>query len=394
MLEEAVILEGARTPFGNFAGSLKDISATDLGTIACKATLEKSGIEAETVEDLIFGNVLPSGKDSAYIARHIALDSGLKVETPALTVNRLCGSGMESIILAAQKIKLQENTLILSGGTESMSQVPYVLRGARNGYRYGNADLEDLLSQGLTDTYTGLAMGLTAENLAEKYSISREEQDEWAAISQERAEEATLEGRLGEEITPVEIRGKSIQLFDKDEFIRGKESIPRLGTLKPAFKKDGTVTAGNSSGINDGACALLISSQTYAEKNNLIPLAMIRGYGHSGCAPEIMGIGPVFAIPKALKQAGLTLSDMHLIEINEAFAAQFLAVKKELGLDESITNVNGGAIAIGHPLAASGARITLSLAYELRRRKLKYGLASLCIGGGQGIAIVLENPNL
>jgi acetyl-CoA C-acetyltransferase len=391
-MEKAVIIDGARTAFGSFGGTLKDIGATELGVIASKSALEKSNIKASEIEEIIFGNVVPSEKTSIYLARHIGLKSGLTVETPALTVNRLCGSGLESIILGAKKIYLNEANAILAGGTESMSQAPYVVRNARWGIKYGPTEFEDSLNQGLTDLYVDLPMGMTAENLAEQYKISRQEQDDWALISQERAERATLDGILKEEIVPITIPGKTPIVFDKDEFVRGKSVKDKLSGIKPAFKKDGTVTAGNASGLNDGACAVVVSSESFAKKLGKSPLAIIKSYGHSGCDPAKMGIGPALAIPKALKLAGLSLKDIGLIEINEAFAAQYLSVQKELGLNPEITNVNGGAIAIGHPLGASGARVTLTLAYEMRRRKVKYGIASLCIGGGQGIAIILENP--
>ncbi|MCB1177131.1 MAG: acetyl-CoA C-acetyltransferase [Leptospiraceae bacterium] len=392
-MEKAVIIDGARTPFGSFGGSLKDIGSTEMGVIVSKAALEKSNVQAGDVGEIIFGNVVPSEKNSIYLARHIGLKSGLDMDVPALTVNRLCGSGMEAIILAAKKIYLNEAQAVVAGGSESMSQAPYAVRNARWGVRYGSADFEDTLNQGLTDLYVELPMGATAENLALQYNISREEQDEWATISQERAEAAINEGRLKEEIIPVEIQGKKPFTFEKDEFVRGASVRGNLGKLKPAFKKDGTVTAGNASGINDGACAVTVTSESYAQKIGKTPLAIIKGYGHSGCDPAKMGIGPALAIPKALKSSGLELKDMGLIEVNEAFAAQYLAVQKEIKLNPDITNVNGGAIAIGHPLGASGARVTLTLAYEMKRRGIKYGVASLCIGGGQGIALVLENPS-
>ncbi|NBU98674.1 MAG: acetyl-CoA C-acetyltransferase [Spirochaetia bacterium] len=393
-MEQAVILDGVRTAFGTFGGTIKDISATELGVITAKKAMEKVGINPSEISESIYGNVIPSEKNAIYLARHIGLKAGLPIEVPALTVNRLCGSGMEAIVLASKKIFLGEGEVVLAGGVESMSQAPYVVRNARWGVRYGSSEFEDTLNQGLTDIYVELPMGLTAENLAEQYKISREEQDNWASISQERAENATNEGRLKDEITAITIPGKNPIVFDKDEFIRGKAAKDKMATLKPAFKKEGTVTAGNASGINDGGCSLIISSASYAKSKGKTPLAIIKGYGHSGCDPAKMGIGPALAIPKALKVANLNLKDIGLIEINEAFAAQYLAVQKELGLNPEITNVNGGAIAIGHPLGASGARVTLTLAYEMKRRKVKYGVASLCIGGGQGIAIVLENPNV
>lgn len=393
-MEEAVIIDGARTAFGSFGGALKDVGAIEMGVQVAKVAIARAGVKPEELGESIFGNVIPSGKDSIYLARHIGLKAGLTIETPALTVNRLCGSGMESIILAAKKIYLNEANAVLAGGTESMSQAPYVVRNARFGVKYGNTEFEDSLNQGLTDLYVNLPMGLTAENLAVQYSISRQEQDDWSALSQERAERATLDGTLKEEITPITIHGKNPIVFEKDEFIRGKASKDKMASLKPAFKKDGTVTAANSSGINDGAGAVIVASRSYANKLGKKPIAIIKSYGHSGCDPAKMGIGPALAIPRALASAGLSLKDISLIEVNEAFAAQYIAVQKELGLNPDITNVNGGAIAIGHPLGASGTRVTLTLAYEMRRRKVKYGVASLCIGGGQGIAIVLENPNL
>ncbi|PJZ58639.1 acetyl-CoA C-acetyltransferase [Leptospira barantonii] len=391
-MEDAVILDGIRTPFGNFGGTLKDLSAVDLGVLASKAILEKTGVSPDAIGESIFGNVIPTGKEAIYLARHIGLKTGLPLAVPALTLNRLCGSGMEAIIQAAKKIYLGDADAVLAGGVESMSNAPYVVRNARWGVRYGSAEFEDTLEQGLTDQYVGLIMGQTAENLADQYKISRQEQDEWAATSQTRAEKATIEGRLKEEILPVTIGGKKPITLDKDEFIKGAAGVEKLGGLKAVFRDGGTVTAGNASGLNDGAAAAIIASASYANKIGKKPLAIIRGYGHAGCDPAKMGIGPAIAIPAALKKAGLRLSDMSLVEVNEAFAAQYLAVQKELGLDPSITNVNGGAVAIGHPLGASGARVTITLAYELRRRKAKYGVASLCIGGGQGIALVLENP--
>lgn len=391
-MEQVYILGGLRSAFGNFGGTLKDFSAVDLAVEVTKATFQKLGIDPSIIEESIFGNVIPTGKDGIYLARHIGLKSGVPITSPALTLNRLCGSGMESVVQAAKKIMLGEANAVLAGGVESMSNAPYVVRNARFGVKYGNTEFEDSLAQGLTDVYVELPMGMTAENLSDQYKISREEQDEWAAISQERAEEATNKGILKEEITPITIGGKTPIVFEKDEFVKGKASAAKLSGLKPAFKKDGTVTAGNASGINDGASSLVVISASEAKKLGKEPLAIVKGWGHSGCEPAKMGIGPALAIPKALKQAGLSLKDMGLVEVNEAFAAQYLAVQKELGLDPKITNVNGGAIAIGHPLGASGNRVTLTLALEMQRRGVKYGVASLCIGGGQGIAIVLENP--
>ncbi|TGN19139.1 acetyl-CoA C-acetyltransferase [Leptospira idonii] len=391
-MEQVCIVGGIRTAFGNFGGSLKDFSAVDLGVEVSKAALQRTGIDPSLIEESIFGNVIPTGKDGIYLARHIGLKSGVPISAPALTLNRLCGSGMESVIQAAKKVLLGEAHTVLAGGVESMSNAPYVVRNARFGVRYGNSEFEDSLAQGLTDIYVELPMGMTAENLSDQYKISREEQDEWASVSQERAEAATNNGTLKDEILPITVGGKNPVVFEKDEFVKGKANSGKLAGLKPAFKKDGTVTAGNASGINDGASALIVASLSQAKKLGKEPLALVKGWGHAGCDPAKMGIGPAVAIPLALQKAGLTLKDVGLVEVNEAFAAQYLAVQKELGLDPKITNVNGGAIAIGHPLGASGNRVTLTLALEMRRRGVKYGVASLCIGGGQGIAIVLENP--
>lgn len=392
-MEGVYILAGARTAFGSFGGSLSKITTTELGKLVSQEVLTRANIAADEVDECIFGNVIPAEKNSAYLARHIGLHTGLPVHTPALTLNRLCGSGMEAIIQATRQIRLQEAQIILAGGVESMSQAPYLIREARWGAKYGHVPFEDSLNQGLTDLYVDLPMGMTAENLATQYNISREEQDEWACISQERAEKASDTGILAEEIVALEVGGKKPLTFQRDEFIRGKQTRAKISQLKPVFRKDGSVTAGNSSGINDGGSAVVVASETIVQHKGLKPLAKILGYAVCGCKPEIMGIGPAFAIPRALKAAGLSLSDIGRIEINEAFAAQFLAVQKELDLDKKITNVNGGAIAIGHPLAASGNRVTLTLAYEMQRNGIRYGIASLCIGGGQGIALVLENPN-
>ncbi|MCW7469508.1 acetyl-CoA C-acetyltransferase [Leptospira kanakyensis] len=391
-MEQVYILGGLRSAFGSFGGTLKDLSAVDLGVEVSKATLQKTGVDPSLIEESIFGNVIPTGKDGIYLARHIGLKAGVPIASPALTLNRLCGSGMEAVIQAAKKIMLGEAHTVLAGGVESMSNAPYVVRNARFGVRYGNTEFEDSLATGLTDVYVELPMGMTAENLSDQYKISREEQDLWAATSQERAEEATNKGILKDEIHAITISGKNPIVFDKDEFIKGKAGATKLATLKPAFKKDGTVTAGNASGINDGAAALIVASASQAKKLGKEPLAIVKSWGHAGCEPAKMGIGPAVAIPAALQKAGLSLKDIGLFEINEAFAAQYLAVQKELGLDPKITNVNGGAVAIGHPLGASGSRVTLTLALEMQRRGVKYGVASLCIGGGQGIAIVLENP--
>ncbi|TGK55552.1 thiolase family protein [Leptospira kanakyensis] len=387
-----VILEGVRTPFGKFGGGLKDYSSSELGVITAKETIRKTGLDPEEIEESIYGNVIQDNKDSAYLARHIGLKSGLKESSSGLTVNRLCGSGMESVVIGSRKILSGENNLILVGGTESMSNAPFVMKNLRWGNKYGDTPVEDRLAQSLTDCYVDLTMGLTAENIANHFKISRSKQDEWAVISQVRAEKASEDGIFSDEMIPIPSKGKNVSLIQRDEQIRGLSCVESLQKLPTAFSKEGTVTAGNSSGINDGAASLLISSEEWSRSKNIRPLAKILGYANVGCDPKMMGLGPVFAIPKALQNAGLRIEEVDLYEINEAYAAQTLAVIQELNLDPEKTNVNGGAIAIGHPLGASGTRVILTLAYALRRKKLRYGVASLCIGGGQGIAMVLENP--
>lgn len=388
-----VILDGVRTPFGKFGGGLKDYSSSELGVISAKETIRKTGLDPEEIEESIYGNVIQDDKDSAYLARHIGLRSGLKENSSALTVNRLCGSGMESVIIGVRKILSFENDLLLVGGTESMSNAPFVVKNVRWGNKYGDTILEDRLAQSLTDCFVDLTMGETAENIAKQFQISRSDQDDWAGISQVRAEKATESGILSEEMVPIISKGKNAIVIQKDEQIRGVSCVEQLKKLPTAFLKEGSVTAGNSSGINDGAASLLIASEKWTQKKNLKPLAKILGYANVGCNPKMMGLGPVFAIPKALANAGVQMDEIDLFEINEAYAAQTLAVIRELKLNPEKTNVNGGAIAIGHPLGASGTRVILTLAYELRRKNLLFGVASLCIGGGQGIAIVLENSD-
>ncbi|TGL20525.1 thiolase family protein [Leptospira bourretii] len=389
-----VILDGVRTPFGKFGGGLKDYSSSELGVISAKETIRKTGLDPEEIEESIYGNVIQDDRDSAYLARHIGLRSGLKENSSALTVNRLCGSGMETIIIGARKILSRENDLLLVGGTESMSNAPFVVKNVRWGNKYGDTILEDRLAQSLTDCFVDLTMGETAENIAKQFQISRLDQDDWAGISQVRAEKATESGILSEEIIPVISKGKNAIVIQKDEQIRGVSCVEQLKKLPSAFLKEGSVTAGNSSGINDGAASLLIASEKWTQKKSLKPLAKILGYANVGCDPKMMGLGPVFAIPKALANAGVQMDEVDLFEINEAYAAQTLAVMRALKLNPEKTNLNGGAIAIGHPLGASGTRVILTLAYELRRKNLRFGVASLCIGGGQGIAIVLENSDI
>jgi acetyl-CoA C-acetyltransferase len=386
-----MICEGARTPFGEFCQSLRDISAIDLGVHAAKAAIRKAGVKPETVDHVVMGNATQTSADALYGARHVGLKAGLPISTPALTVNRICGSGLQAIVNGAQFIQLGEAEIVLAGGMENMSQTPHVIRGARWGIPLGQSKLEDALWAALEDPFCGLNMALTAEKLAEQYNISRQDQDDYAFRSYERARLARDKGWLREEIEPVAIPAKKgeTRLLDQDEHIR-ETSLEQLAKLRPVFKKDGGVTAGNASGINDGACALILASSDAAEKHGLKVLGRLVSYGIAGVPPEIMGIGPVEAIKAALAKAKLTLKDIDLVEINEAFSAQYIACEKALDLPREKANVNGGAVAIGHPLGASGARLTLTLLYEMRRRQARYGCASLCIGGGQGIAAVVE----
>src|SRR5438067_3528353 len=390
-VKEIVIIDGARTAFGTYGGQLRDTSATDLGVVAAKAALERSKVDPKQIEHVIFGNVLQTSGDAVYFARHIGLKSGVPKEVPALTVNRLCGSGLQAILLGAQEIQLGQADFVLAGGAENMSMAPHMIRGARWGLPLGEQKLEDYLWVALVDSYNGLGMANTAENLGRKYGIGRQAADEFAYRSHMLAAKARESCRFSEEIVPVEVKTKKgTTVVDKDEHIRPDTSLEALGKLVARFEKDGTVTAGNASGINDGAAALVIASAEAAQKAGLKPIARIVSGGVCGVDPDIMGIGPAPSSRQALKRAGLTVEDMDLVEINEAFATQYLAVEKELGLDREKTNVNGGAIALGHPLGASGARLALTLITELQKRNGRYGLASLCIGGGQGIAAIFE----
>ena len=391
MTQDVFVLGGKRTPMGEYVGALKDISAIELGAIASRAALETTNVAPEEIDHTIMGNALQTSGDAIYGARHVALKAGVPFDRPALTVNRLCGSGIQAIISGAQMIQLGEARTCLVGGMESMSQAPHVIRGARSGFALGQGKLEDSLMVALLDTYCNTPMAGTAENLARKFEISREEQDKYALRSQHAAKRALDAGFLAEEIVAVEVKNKNgTQLFDRDDHMRPETTMEGLGKLKPAFSKDGFVTAGNASGIVDGAAALVIAGQSYVEANQAKPLGRIVNWAYAGVEPEIMGIGPVPASLQALEKAGLKLSDMDLIEVNEAFAAQYLAVEQELGLDREKTNVNGGAIALGHPLGATGTRLVLTLLRELQRRGGRYGLATACIGGGQGIAIICE----
>src|ERR1043166_4833583 len=381
-MKDIYIVDGARTPMAEYNGHFSDVSAIDLAVVAAKDALSRSGVAPEQIDHVIVGNALQTSGDAIYGARHVGLKAGVPKNVPALTVNRLCGSGIQSIISAAEQIELGEASRILAGGMENMSQAPFVIRGARKGLRLGQTPMEDSLMVALLDSYCGYYMAQTSDNLARKYDISREQQDEFALHSQKCAAEAVE--KLKEEIVPVTAGKKTIT---DDDHMRPDTTMEGLARLRPAFAKDGFVTAGNASGIVDGAAMVVVSGTP----NGKQPLGRIVSWGISGCDPEIMGIGPVPATKIALARAGMKLDDLDLIEINEAFAGQILAVIKELGIDREKLNVNGGAIALGHPLAASGTRLVLTLLYELRRRKQRYGLASACIGGGQGIAMIVES---
>ncbi|NTV89990.1 MAG: acetyl-CoA C-acetyltransferase [Clostridiales bacterium] len=394
-MREVVIVSAARTAVGSFGGSLTPFTAIEIGKIAAEEAIKRAGIDKAIIDEVIIGNVLTAGLGQNP-ARQVAIAAGIPDSVSALTINKVCGSGLRAVSLAAQLIKAGDAECVLAGGTESMSNAPFLLKKARYGYRMGDDKLVDeMITDGLWDAFNNYHMGITAENVAEKFGITREMQDAFGAESQRRAAAATKEGKFKEEIVPVMIpqkKGDPIA-FDTDEFIREGTTAEGLAKLKPAFKKDGTVTAGNASGINDGAAMLVVMSKEKADQLGLKPLAKIVSYGSAGLDPAIMGYGPVPSSQKALDKAGLKVSDLDLVEANEAFAAQALAVAKDLGLDMSKTNVNGGAIAIGHPIGASGARILTSLLYEMKRRKSKYGLATLCIGGGMGTAIVVEGIN-
>jgi acetyl-CoA acetyltransferase family protein len=391
MAKDILILGGARTPMGEYGGALRDFTANELGALAARAALEKSNVAPEAIDHTVIGNALQTSGDAIYGARHVALKAGVPIDKPALTVNRLCGSGIQAIVSGAQMIQLGEANTVLAGGMESMSQTPHVIRGARWGLKLGEGQLEDLLMVALLDTHCGFYMAQTAENLARKYDIGREAQDQFALLSQQRAAAAWEAGKFAHEVVPVKIKGrKGVTLFERDDHLRPDTTMAGLAKLRPAFSKDGLVTAGNASGIVDGAAVVIIADQETAQRLEARPMGRIVSWGVAGVPPEIMGIGPVPATEKALAVAGLKLADIDLVEVNEAFAGQYLAVEKELGLDRERTNVNGGAIALGHPLGASGTRLVLTVLHELRRRGKKYGLATACIGGGQGIAMIVE----
>jgi len=375
-----------------YTGAFSDVSAIALGAHASKAAMQRAEVDPAEFDHVIFGNVMQTSADAIYGARHVGLKAGLKIETPAVTVNRLCGSGIEAIVQGAQRLLLGESGMVLAGGMENMTQCPFVIRGARTGLRLGGGALEDSLMAGLTDSYCNLPMALTAEKLAEQHGITRKDADAYALRSQQAADAAFKACHLKEEISPVEVKqGKKSILVSEDDHRRPETTMEILEKLPPSFQKDGMVTAGNASGIVDGAAAVVLTREKTAKERGLKPLGRIISWGVAGVDPSIMGIGPVPSSRKALQAAGLKLEQMDRIEVNEAFAAQYLAVEKELGLNRDKTNVNGGAIALGHPLGASGTRLVITVLNELRRKGLRYGLATACIGGGQGIAIILES---
>lgn len=391
-VNDVVILGGARTPMARYLGAFDSTTAIDLAAVAGREAIRRSGIEAGEIDHVIFGNVMQTSADALYGARHVGLKAGVPEEVPAVTVNRLCGSGIESISQAAQRILLGEAKLVLAGGMENMSQAPHVIRGARSGLKLGEGKLEDSLASGLFDSYCGFSMSETAENLAAEQGIAREECDEYALRSQQAAEAAFRACRMKDEIVPVEVKkGKKTITVSQDDHRRPDTTLETLKSLPPAFRKDGIVTAGNASGIVDGAAAVVVTHAKMAKERGWKPLGRIVAWATVGVPPRIMGVGPVPAIKKALALANLKLGQIDLIEVNEAFAAQYLAVEKQLGLDREKTNVNGGAIALGHPLGATGTRLVLTLLLELRRRGGRYGIASACIGGGQGIAMIVES---
>jgi acetyl-CoA C-acetyltransferase len=392
-MKDVVIVSAARTAIGSFGGGLSKLSAVEIGVVAAKEAIKRAGIETDIIDEVIVGNILSAGLGQN-VARQIGVNSGIPVTVPAMTINKLCGSGMKAVSLAAQMIMLGDADVVLAGGTESMSNAPYLLSKARFGYKMGNAPIVDsMIQDGLTDVFSNQHMGITAENIAERWNISREEQDEFAVKSQNKTEKAIKEGKFADEIVPVEIlqrKGDPV-IFDTDEFPKYGVTIEKIQKLRPAFKKDGTVTAATSSGINDGASMLIVMSADKAKELGLKPLVKILSYASAALDPSIMGYGPVPATEKALKKINMDIKEIDLIEANEAFAAQSIAVARDLKCDVDKINVNGGAIALGHPIGASGARILTSLIYEMKKSETKTGLATLCIGGGQGTAIIVEN---
>lgn len=391
MTKDVYVVGGARTPMAEYVGAFKDISALDLGAIAARGAMQKTGVKPEWIDHAVFGNVMQTSKDAIYGARHAALRAGLPIEVPALTVNRLCGSGIQAIVSGGQLIQLGEADIVLAGGMENMTQAPHVIRGLRSGLKLGQGQLEDFLWEGLVDTHCGCSMAVTAENCAAQYGITREEQDAYAIRSQQAAHAAWEAGKFADEVVPVELKSrKGVTLFDRDDHMRPETTMDVLAKLPAAFSKNGCVTAGNASGIVDGGAAVILASKEAVDKYGLKPIGRVTNWASVGVEPKLMGMGPAPATRKALERAGLTLADIDLVEVNEAFAAQYLAVEKELGLDRDKTNVNGGAIALGHPLGMTGTRLVLTLLLELGRRGQRRGIATACIGGGQGIAVIVE----
>ncbi|MCM3769667.1 MULTISPECIES: acetyl-CoA C-acetyltransferase [Priestia] len=391
---EVVIVSAVRTAIGSFGGSLQNVSATTLGGTVIKEALNKAGVSANEVDEVIMGNVLQAGLGQNP-ARQATLAAGLPETVSALTINKVCGSGLKAVHLATQAILAGDADVIVAGGMENMSQAPYLLKNARNGFKMGDQKVVDsMIQDGLWCAFNDYHMGVTAENLCDKYEITRDEQDAFAASSQQKAEAAIQSGRFADEIVPVEVPGRKgqVTIFEQDEFPRAGTTAESLGKLRPAFKKDGSVTAGNASGINDGAAAVVVMSRKKADELGLTPLVSIKANATAGVDPSIMGIGPVSAVKKALEKAAVSLEDVQLVEANEAFAAQSIAVDRELQFNHDILNVNGGAIALGHPIGASGTRVLVSLIHEMQKRDAKLGLATLCIGGGQGVATIVERP--
>ena len=390
-MTDIFIVSGARTAIGSFGGGLASLRPAETGAIVIKEAIARAGITADKVQNVVIGTVVPTQPKDAYVSRVAAVNAGIPIEAPAMNVNRLCGSGLQAIVSAAQGIALGEQDIAIGGGAESMSNAPHMVLTARNGQKMGDQVLMDAMLGALHDPFEGIHMGVTAENVAERLDISREAQDALAAESQKRAAAAIAAGYFKEQIVPVEIKTrKGTVVFDTDEHVRGETTVESLAGLKPVFKKDGTVTAGNASGINDGAAAVVLASGKAVEEHGLKPMAKILGWGHAGVEPNVMGLGPVKAVPVALKRAGLTLDQIDIIESNEAFAAQACGVAKELGFDPAKTNVNGSGISLGHPIGATGAILTIKAMYELHRTGGRYGLITMCIGGGQGIAMVIE----
>ncbi|WP_404428458.1 acetyl-CoA C-acetyltransferase [Sutcliffiella horikoshii] len=390
--KEVVIVSAVRTAIGSFGGAFKDVSAPQLGSVVIKEALAKAGLAPDSVDEVIMGNVLQAGLGQNP-ARQAAMAAGLPQEVSSMTINKVCGSGLKAVHLATQAILAGDADIVVAGGMENMSQAPYLLKGARDGFKMGDQKLVDtMVADGLTCAFNDYHMGVTAENLCTKYELTREEQDEFAANSQQKAVQAIEDGKFKDEIVPVEVKKKKeILTIDTDEYPRKGTTAEKLGGLRPAFKKDGSVTAGNASGINDGAAAVVVMSKEKAEELGIKPLVKIVANASSGVDPSIMGIGPVTAVKKAMEKGGQSMEEMDLVEANEAFAAQALAVGKELQFDPEKLNVNGGAIALGHPIGASGTRILVTLIHEMKRREAKKGLATLCIGGGQGVATIVEN---